>query len=129
MKRPTPLAIDRVIALDINGSRQRIRICAKREGLPPLVVVQAGPGLPLLHEVAKFQRLLGLEREFRVCYWDQRGCGAASLREARSVSLRQQVEDLRASSPLAAHRNTPADRAARHLAGRYHRAAGRRARQ
>ncbi len=96
MKRPTPLAIDKNVTLDINGSRQRIRTCAEREGLPPLLVVQAGPGVPLLHEVAKFQRLLGLERDFLVSYWDQRGCGTASLRDARSVSMRQQVEDLRA---------------------------------
>ena len=29
-------------------------------------------------------------------YWEQRGCGAASVGDARSVSLAQQVDDLRA---------------------------------
>ena len=94
--KPTALAIDRTVALDINGSTQRVRLCAEREGLPPLLVVQAGPGLPLLHEIAKFQRRLNLERDFLVSYWEQRGCGPASQRDARSVSLQQQVEDLRA---------------------------------
>ncbi len=92
--RPTTLAVDKIIALDINGSAQRIRMCAERDGLAPLLVVQAGPGLPLLHEVGRFQRVLGLEGDFLVCYWDQRGCGAASLPDARSVSMRQQVDDL-----------------------------------
>jgi hypothetical protein len=73
----TRLAIDNTVTLDINDSSQRIRICAERTGLPPLLVVQAGPGLPLLNEVAKFQRHLELERDFTVAYWEQRGCGAA----------------------------------------------------
>lgn len=88
-------AIDKTITLDINGSRQSIRLCAARTGLPPLLIVQGGPGLPLLHEVAKFQRLLNLENDFLVGYWEQRGCGNASQNEAQSVSLPQQVDDLR----------------------------------
>src|SRR5215475_2061460 len=95
MKTRSPLAIDKTITLTINGSRQRVRLCAARPGLPPLLVVQAGPALPLLHEVAKFQRLLNLETDFLVAYWEQRGCGDASADDAQSVSLAQQVEDLR----------------------------------
>ena len=95
MTTRAPLAIDRTITLDINGSRQRIRLCAARTGLPPLLIVQGGPGLPLLHEVAKFQRLLNLENDFLVAYWEQRGCGNASQNDAQSVSLPQQVDDLR----------------------------------
>jgi pimeloyl-ACP methyl ester carboxylesterase len=52
--------------------------------------------LPLLHEMRKFQRLLHLEKDFLVSYWEQRGCGNASKQDARSVSLVQQVDDLRA---------------------------------
>ena len=95
MTTRAPLAIDKTITLDINGSRQRIRLCAARTGLPPLLIVQGGPGLPLLHEVAKFQRLLNLENDFLVGYWEQRGCGNASQNDAQSVSLPQQVDDLR----------------------------------
>jgi pimeloyl-ACP methyl ester carboxylesterase len=91
-----PLAIDKTVNLDINGSAQKIRICAERAGLPPLLIVQAGPGLPLLHEVRKFQRHLHLELDFLVGYWEQRGCGSARAQDARSVSLQQQVKDLRA---------------------------------
>jgi pimeloyl-ACP methyl ester carboxylesterase len=88
------LAIDETNALDINGSRQWVRLCASRAGLPPLVVVQHGPGVPILHEVAKFQRRLHLESDHLVIYWEQRGCGNASADDARGVSLAQQVEDL-----------------------------------
>ncbi len=95
MKNRERLAIDKTITLSINGSRQHIRLCAVRPGLPPLLVVQAGPALPLLHEVAKFQRLLDLENDFLVAYWEQRGCGDAPAHDARSVSLVQQVDDLR----------------------------------
>lgn len=91
-----PLAIDRTVTLTINGSTQRVRMCADRAGLPPLLVVQAGPGLPVLHEVPKFQRRLNLERHFLVNYWEQRGCGVASRDDAARVSLRRQVDDLRA---------------------------------
>jgi pimeloyl-ACP methyl ester carboxylesterase len=92
-KKPA-LAIDETIALEINGSHQRVRQCAGRIGLPPVVVVQQGPGFPVLHEVAKFQRRLDLERDYLVVYWEQRGCGNASAQDARSVSLAGQVEDL-----------------------------------
>lgn len=91
----TPLAVDKTIALDVNGSHQHIRIRGARAGLPPLLIVKDGPGLPVLHEVAKFQRLLNLEKDFLVGYWEQRGCGAASENDANSVSVARQVDDLR----------------------------------
>ena len=71
-------------------------MCAERAGLPPLLIVQAGPGLPVLHEVRKFQQHLQLEKVFLVSYWEQRGCGNASSQDAKSVSLHQQLDDLRA---------------------------------
>jgi pimeloyl-ACP methyl ester carboxylesterase len=95
MRIRTPLAIDRTIALDVTGSRQRVRLSAARTGLPPLLVVQGGPALPVLHEVPKFRRLLKLEEDFLVAYWDQRGCGAAAKQDANSVSWPQQIDDLR----------------------------------
>jgi len=49
----------------------------------------------VLHEVTKFQQHLHLEKDFLVSYWEQRGCGAASKHDANSVSLQQQVDDLR----------------------------------
>ena len=90
------MAITDTVKLEINGSAQKVCMCAERTGLPPLLIVQAGPGLPLLHEVRKFQQRLQLEKDFLVNYWEQRGCGNASQQDAKSVSLVQQVDDLRA---------------------------------
>ena len=87
--------IDTTITLDVNGSAQRVRICGARAGLPPLLVVQGGPALPLLHDVPKFQRLLNLEEDFLVAYWEQRGCGNAPRVDAESVSWARQIDDLR----------------------------------
>jgi pimeloyl-ACP methyl ester carboxylesterase len=91
-----PLAIDKTVRLDINGTRQRVRVCAARAGLPPLLIVQAGPAWPLLHEVRKFQRLLNFENDFLTVYWEQRGCGDVPGTDATNCSLQQQVDDLRA---------------------------------
>ena len=50
MTTSTPaLAIDDTTTIDVNGSQQRVRLCAERAGLPPLLIVQHGPGFPLLH--------------------------------------------------------------------------------
>lgn len=95
MRTEAPFAIDKTIPLNINGSRQVIRLCGAGSGLRPVLIVQGGPALPLLHEVARFQRLLNLERDFLVAYWEQRGCGNAPESDARSVSMAQQVDDLR----------------------------------
>ena len=96
MTTTATFAIDETATLDINGSPQRVRLCSTRPGLPPLLIVQHGPGVPLLHEVAKFQRRLQLENTFLVVYWEQRGCGDAPAAEAERTSLIQQVDDLRA---------------------------------
>lgn len=90
------MTINETVNLKINGSTQTVRMCAERIGLPPLLIVQAGPGLPLLHEVRRFQQRLQLEKDFLMSYWEQRGCGNASQQDAKSVSLLQQVDDLRA---------------------------------
>jgi pimeloyl-ACP methyl ester carboxylesterase len=68
-------------------------MCAERAGLPPILIVQAGPGFPLLNEVPKFQHRLNLEHDFLVTYWDQRGCGAAPPDDARAGSLQRLVDD------------------------------------
>lgn len=86
--------LDTTVALNINGTKQRVRLCGFRTGLPPVLIVQAGPGFPLLNEAAKFQQHLQLEQNFSVTYWDQRGCGQAAPQDAQTVSLDTQVDDL-----------------------------------
>lgn len=86
--------LDTTVTLEINGTKQRVRLCGARSGLPPVLIVQAGPGVPLLNESAKFQQLLQLEQSFSVAYWDQRGCGQAALQDAQNLSLETQINDL-----------------------------------
>jgi pimeloyl-ACP methyl ester carboxylesterase len=75
------MEIDTLEAVTLGGSRQWIRLRGTNAGNPVLLLVQQGPGLPMINEVARFERTLGLERAFTVVYWDQRGCGR-SLRGA-----------------------------------------------
>ena len=50
---------------------------------PVLLLMQLGPGLPIINATRRFERLLGLEHAFTVVYWDQRGTGL-SLRESNA---------------------------------------------
>jgi pimeloyl-ACP methyl ester carboxylesterase len=61
-----------------------------------LLVVQQGPGFPLIHEADAFEARLGLESEFRVVYWDQRGTGKSfAAGERDPVALETLVGDVR----------------------------------
>jgi proline iminopeptidase len=86
---------DSLEAVELGGSTQWIRIRGTDAANPVLLLIQQGPGLPMLNEVRRFERLLGLESHFTVVYWDQRGCGR-SLGGVDTLSahpLRQMVDD------------------------------------
>jgi pimeloyl-ACP methyl ester carboxylesterase len=84
--RPSAYGLDATVTMEIHGTKQRVRLCGARRGLPPVLIVQAGPGFPLLNEAARFQQLLHLEDSFSVAYWDQRGCGQSASQDARHLS-------------------------------------------
>ena len=75
------MKIDLLESARLGDSTQWIRIRAANPGSPLLLLVQLGPGLPMINEVRAFERVLSLEDDFTVIYWDQRGCGR-SLRSA-----------------------------------------------
>jgi proline iminopeptidase len=86
---------DSLEAVELGGSTQWIRVRGTDAANPVLLLIQQGPGLPMLNEVRRFERLLGLESHFTVVYWDQRGCGR-SLRSVDTLTappLRQMVDD------------------------------------
>jgi pimeloyl-ACP methyl ester carboxylesterase len=63
-----------------------------------LLLMQQGPGLPMINEVRRFERLLRLEDAFTVVYWDQRGTGlsARPLRphpDGFDITARHMVDD------------------------------------
>jgi pimeloyl-ACP methyl ester carboxylesterase len=89
------MAIDEREEVGLQDSTQWIRIRGADASNPVLLLIQQGPGLPMMNEAQRFQRLVDLEQDFTVVYWDQRGCGR-SLRkvgEPDEVSIELMVAD------------------------------------
>jgi pimeloyl-ACP methyl ester carboxylesterase len=89
------MTIDTLEAVRIGDTTQWIRVRGADPSNPVLLLIQQGPGLPMINEARRFGRLLGLEKSFTVVYWDQRGCGR-SLREQKvpiDIGLAQMVGD------------------------------------
>jgi pimeloyl-ACP methyl ester carboxylesterase len=74
------LATDTLEAIQAGGTTQWIRIRGAGTSHPVLLLIQQGPGLPIINETRRFGHLLGLEQAFTVVYWDQRGCGRSLRR-------------------------------------------------
>ena len=70
--------LDRLEAIQLGGVTQWIRVRSDDISNPTLLLMQQGPGLPIINEVRNYERLLGLERHFTVVYWDQRGTGLSA---------------------------------------------------
>ena len=60
--------------LSLNGTKHSVLIRGEADA-PVLLLVQMGPGFPMIHEADALEKRLHLERSFRVVYWDQRGTG------------------------------------------------------
>jgi pimeloyl-ACP methyl ester carboxylesterase len=69
-----------------------VRRESSANGLPPLLVIQAGPGFPLLNERRRYRKLLALEDHFSVFYWDRSGTGLHSTPPGR-ISLDAHLDD------------------------------------
>src|SRR5690348_2537343 len=72
------MAIDTLEPVQLGDTTQWIRIRTTDPANPTLLLMQQGPGLPIINEVRTYGRLLGLEKDFTVVYWDQRGTGLSS---------------------------------------------------
>jgi pimeloyl-ACP methyl ester carboxylesterase len=86
---------DTLEAVQLGNITQWIRTRGTDPTNPVLLLIQQGPGLPMINEVRRFERALGLEEDFTVVYWDQRGCGR-SLRgrpDREGISLQRMVAD------------------------------------
>jgi pimeloyl-ACP methyl ester carboxylesterase len=65
---------------------------------PVLLLMQQGPGLPIINDASRLEHLLKLEDAFTVVYWDQRGTGRSSrsLRKNSNqfdISVTRMVDD------------------------------------
>lgn len=85
--------LDYETSVVLNGDEQNIRVRAAKEGLPVMLFLHGGPGVPDRHNVLANQSALA-ERYTLVC-WDQRGSGKSYRKSVRDekLSLRTYVDD------------------------------------
>ena len=85
--------LDYEAAVAVNGDTQNIRVRAAKEGLPVMLFLHGGPGVPDRHNVITNQSALA-EKYTLVC-WDQRGSGKSYRKSIRNekLSLQTYVED------------------------------------
>ena len=73
---------------NINGTKLFISVAGSGE---PIIALHGGPGLN--HSYFK-PHLSGLEKNFRVIYYDQRACGQSAIPSPDSISIQFLVNDL-----------------------------------
>ena len=92
------MEIDTLEGIQLGGIAQWIRVRGADAANPVLLLMQQGPGLPMINEARRLERLLGLEETFTVVYWDQRGTGLSSPSLRRNsnrfeISVARMVDD------------------------------------
>ena len=88
--------IDSLEPFAIDGTTQWVLLRGDVRPQRVLLIVQQGPGLPLIHEAAAIERRLRLESDRVVAYWDQRGTGKSLVADPRTTDLARLVADVRA---------------------------------
>jgi pimeloyl-ACP methyl ester carboxylesterase len=73
------MEIDVLEPVQLGGIRQWIRSRGTSADNPVLLLMQQGPGFPIINEARAWEQRLGLEADFTVIYWDQRGTGLSAL--------------------------------------------------
>jgi pimeloyl-ACP methyl ester carboxylesterase len=92
------MKIDTLEGVQLGGITQWIRVRGADASNPVLLLMQLGPGLPIINDARRLEHLLGLEKAFTVIYWDQRGTGLSSpsLRKNSKrfeISVTRMVDD------------------------------------
>ena len=92
------MKIDTLEGVQLGGITQWIRVRGADASNPVLLLMQQGPGLPIINDARRLEHLLGLEEAFTVIYWDQRGTGLSSpsLRKNShqfEISVTRMVDD------------------------------------
>ena len=89
------MEIDTLESVRSGHATQWIRVRGADAANPVLLLIQQGPGLPMISEAHRLEHLLGLEQAFTVVYWDQRGCGRSLRRrqDRAGISRERLVAD------------------------------------
>ena len=80
--------------VQLGGITQWIRIRGTSTANPVLLLMQQGPGFPIINETRAWEQRLGLEKDFTVIYWDQRGTGLSALPLGRGQGQFEITPDL-----------------------------------
>jgi pimeloyl-ACP methyl ester carboxylesterase len=92
----TTRRIDSLESFDIDGSTQWVLLRGDQHARRVLLLVQAGPGFPIIHEARAIERRLLIESEVVVAYWDQRGTGRSCGADPSTIDIARLVTDIRA---------------------------------
>lgn len=91
--RPIPGSLSEKVFVEINGVRQGMIIQSRNPSNPVLLFLHGGPGMPEFF--LNTTHPTGLEREFTVVWWEQRGAGMSFSRDIppSTMTLEQLVSD------------------------------------
>ncbi len=94
-KMTSPHSINQLQRIRLGGTEQWIRIQGRDTSNPVLLLIQQGPGLPMINEAADANKQWQLEEDFVVVYWDQRACGKSfrATIPPESMTLEQVIAD------------------------------------
>jgi len=87
--------------VQLGGITQWIRIRGTSTANPVLLLMQQGPGFPIINETRAWEQRLGLKKDFTVIYWDQRGTGLSALPLGRGQGQFEITPDLMAGDTIA----------------------------
>jgi pimeloyl-ACP methyl ester carboxylesterase len=90
------MVINNLEKININNSGQWLLVRGKSIDVPLIIHVQAGPGLPGIPEANAIEKILHLEDNYLVTYWDQRGCGKSFNKtiDPKTINLSQLTDDI-----------------------------------
>ena len=87
-----PGSLAELVEIDVNGSRQALMIRGRSVDNPVLLYLHGGPGGT---DLGAMRRDVGLEQDFVVVTWDQRGSGRSypSIDPTSELTVEQMVDD------------------------------------
>jgi pimeloyl-ACP methyl ester carboxylesterase len=88
--------MDSLESFDINGTKQWVLLRGNPDTRRVLLIVQQGPGFPIIQDAPALERSLRMEGRGVVAYWDQRGTGKSFRADPSTLTVAQSVADVRA---------------------------------
>jgi pimeloyl-ACP methyl ester carboxylesterase len=92
--RPQPGSVSEKIHVDVNGTQQGMFLRGRDRTRPVLLFLHGGPGMP--EYFLDRTHPTGLDEDFVVCWWEQRGAGMSFSRQVptpASMTVEQLIDD------------------------------------